>query len=82
MKLLQVFEVMTGSPSLPSRILDPLTDYFNDISNDCYRRWYTSTASEDDAEPWMAELNQWLIDNGMKVDESDKYFHVLLRFDW
>jgi hypothetical protein len=74
MKLLQVFENTPFDRQL--------MDFFNDVGNDCYRRWYPNRVNEPESEPWMAELNKWLTDNGMDIDSKDKYFHVLISFSW
>jgi hypothetical protein len=74
MKLIQVFE---GTP-----FDEQFADWSNDITNDCYRRWYPKRADEPKSEPWMAELNKWLTENGMDIDSNNKYFHVLIRFSW
>lgn len=63
-------------------------------ANDSYHRWYPGKVSDpdevgaycmfrDEAHRQAGQaLNEWLIDHGMKVDEADKYFHVLIFVSW
>ena len=65
---------------------------YEGCGNDTYHRWYPDRINKPFGkyEHFKTEqelnagkkLNQWLLDEGMKIDKFNKYFHVLIHVSW
>ena len=65
---------------------------YEGCGNDTYHRWYPDRVNKPHGKYEYfktqqelkagKELNQWLLDNGMEIDKSDEYFHVLIHVSW
>ena len=63
------------------------------VNNDTYHRWYPDKVRAKEVgkyeqfrteEDWEAgnAFNEWLLAHGMVDEPENKYFHVLIRFNW
>jgi len=79
MELIQVFNWL----SMPDEIGRPLVDCFERVNDDSYHRWYPHKMDEHGFDVGVAaDVDRWLIDQGMQRDENNKYFYVLIYISW
>lgn len=77
MELIQVFDWL----NMPSDLGEKLSEYF-EADNGSYHRWYPDKHWQYPGKELKAEVNKWLLENGMVVDIDNKYFYVLIYISW
>jgi len=87
MKTIQVFDsniLCCNRDYDDEEIIKDNNDY---ISNGYHMKWYPL----DDENNWrydnypkgsVKRINEYLLKDGMVIDQNNKYFHVLIEFSW
>lgn len=76
-EIIQVFD----ATKMPSEIFEDMCLKFG-VAGDSYKRWYPRKAMFFHSKFDHESINEWLINNGMIIDELDEYFYILIHLDW
>jgi hypothetical protein len=91
---MQVFDSCSMPHGFGEEELSILVAGDDGARNDSYWRWYPDKANNPDEVGRFCKfrdeahqkagkaLNIWLVNHGMKWKTTDKYFHVLIHFNW
>ena len=75
--LIQVFNINSMSDDLFDEFISDL-----ECTNGSFIRWYPGTEHFMLYPETSKKIDNWLVENGMIVDENDKKFYVLLSVSW
>jgi hypothetical protein len=79
-------QLVTSREIQDREVREAVEEYFQDDirSSDNYLRFYpiVSSISEKKDKAFAKLFNNWLINEGYYIDDTDKYFHILVRIDW
>lgn len=73
--------IVINDTDLDSSLREKLVDHLNDISDDCYRRWYFRPQSG--TPPALAAaMDDWFTVNHVTTSPAGTYEHCLIHFSW
>jgi hypothetical protein len=77
MRKIQVFDWL----KMPNSFSDDIAAFF-EAPNDSYHRWYPGLDWTYPGAELKEKVNNWLLEQGMEIDENNKYFYVLIHISW